>query len=46
MFDVIVLIRNLVLAAVLAWLGLEFAPDNREAPETAPQSSVVASIFG
>ena len=46
MFKVIVLIRNLILAAILAWPGLEFAPDNRDAPESAPQDSVIASVFG
>ena len=30
MTTIIVLIRNLVLASILAWLGLEFAPDDQD----------------
>ena len=44
MIGFIVLIRNLVLAAVLAWLGLEFAPDQQDSVE-APDSGAVTSVI-
>jgi hypothetical protein len=39
---IIILIRNLVIAGVLAWLGIEFAPDdNSDRSEPGPQSALI-----
>ncbi|WP_339678735.1 hypothetical protein [uncultured Hyphomonas sp.] len=46
MLGFIVLVRNLVLAATLAWLGLEFAPEQDETPEASRQDTVVTALFG
>ncbi|MCA8903148.1 MAG: hypothetical protein KDA53_18070 [Hyphomonas sp.] len=38
----IILVRNIVLAAVLAWLGIEYIPEeSRDAPESSPQSALM-----
>jgi hypothetical protein len=43
----IVLIRNLVLAAILAWLGVEFAPaDNDDTADNRPAENVIVSMLG
>lgn len=37
----IILIRNLVLAGILAWLGIEYVPDdNSDKSEAGPQSAL------
>jgi len=46
MLGFIVLVRNLVLAATLAWLGLEFAPEQDDTPEASRQDTVVTALFG
>ncbi len=46
MLGFIVLVRNLVLAAALAWLGLEFAPDQDDQQEAARQDTVVTALLG
>jgi hypothetical protein len=39
---IIAIIRNLVIAGVLAWLGIEYAPDEKlDKPETSPQSALI-----
>tara|TARA_R100001198_G_scaffold25628_1_gene13349 strand:- start:61 stop:231 length:171 start_codon:yes stop_codon:yes gene_type:complete len=45
MLDFVVLVRNLVLAAALAWLGLEFAPEQDDNSEAARQDSVVTALL-
>jgi len=38
----IILIRNLVIAGILAWLGIEFTPDAQpDAPDSGPQSALM-----
>ena len=38
---IIILIRNLVIAGVLAWLGIEYAPDdNSDKSEAGPQTAL------
>ena len=47
MAAIIVLVRNLVLAAILAWLGIEFAPaDNDENADNRPAENMVVRILG
>ena len=46
MLGIIVLVRNLVLAAALAWLGLEFAPEQDESPEASRQTVVMTVLPG
>ena len=36
MTDLLILIRNVVLAMILAWLGLEFAPSNPDKNDDKP----------
>ena len=44
--SIIIFLRNIVLAAVLAWLGIEFAPDNKEnAPKSDPVEKVLSISF-
>ena len=39
---IIILIRNLVIAGVLAWLGIEYAPDdNSDKSDRGPQSALI-----
>lgn len=39
-------VRNLVLAAILAWLGIEFAPaDKDDTPDNRPVETIT-SFFG
>lgn len=45
MTDLLILIRNVVLAAILAWLGLEFAPSTPDRDDKpAEKSSVLARL--
>lgn len=44
MTDFLILIRNLVLATIIAWLGLEFAPSKPAEPEKGQPSSVLSSL--
>lgn len=46
MMNILVFVRNLVLAGILAWLGLEFAPSDRDAPESAPEEGIFSAILG
>jgi hypothetical protein len=43
MTDLLILIRNLVLATILAWLGIEFAPEREEKPA---EDSVIVALLG
>lgn len=45
MTDLLILIRNLVLATILAWIGLEFAPEGPEKDEK-PSEQVAVLAFG
>jgi hypothetical protein len=39
---IIILIRNLVIAGVLAWLGIDYAPDDKsDRSEAGPQSALI-----
>jgi hypothetical protein len=45
MTDLLILIRNVVLATILAWLGLEFAPSTPDRDDKpAEKSSVLAGL--
>jgi hypothetical protein len=45
MTDLLILIRNVVLATILAWLGLEFAPSTPDRDDKpAEKSSVLARL--
>ncbi|MFN7164355.1 MAG: hypothetical protein ACK4P2_05995 [Hyphomonas sp.] len=46
MTELLILIRNLVLATILAWLGIEFAPGAPEKDEKPSEKSVVLAILG
>ncbi len=45
MTDLLIFIRNLVLATILAWLGLEFAPKGPEKDDK-PSEQVAVLAFG
>ncbi|KCZ56393.1 hypothetical protein HY29_08865 [Hyphomonas beringensis] len=46
MMSLISLVRNLAIAAILAWLGLEFAPDQQDASEQADTGTVSILAVG
>jgi hypothetical protein len=46
MTELLILIRNLVLATILAWLGIEFAPDSTDRDEKPAGSNVIVSLLG
>mgnify|MGYP003631281762 CR=1 FL=1 len=47
MVAIIVFIRNLVLAGILAWLGVEFAPaDQDDTADNRPTENVLVRILG
>ena len=46
MTNMLILIRNLVLTAILAWFGLEFAPDSPDKDSKPVEDSVVVAILG
>lgn len=46
MFGFIALLRTVVLASALAWLGLEFASDHDKADDTACQEPIIVSMLG
>lgn len=47
MVAIIVLIRNLVLAGILAWLGVEFAPADRDdTADSQPTENVLVRMLG
>jgi len=47
MVAIIVLIRNLVLAGILAWLGIEFAPADRDdSADNRPTENVLIRVLG
>jgi hypothetical protein len=43
MTNLLILVRNLVLGAILAWLGLEFAPDSDKKDEKPTERAEVAA---
>ena len=45
MLAFVVFVRNLVLAAVLAWLGLEFTPEHDEAQDPSRQNVAVSALL-
>ena len=45
MTDLLIIIRNLVLATILGWLGLEFAPDSTDKDESLSQTPAAASAL-
>jgi len=45
MLAFVVFVRNLVLAAVVAWLGLEFAPEHDEVKDSSAQDTVVTAML-
>lgn len=45
MTDLLIMIRNVVLATILGWIGLEFAP-NTDKDEKPSDSSAIAAFFG
>jgi hypothetical protein len=47
MTDMLIIIRNLVLATILAWLGLEFSPDSPDKQDDRPVEKVsILAISG
>ncbi len=40
MADLLLFIRNIILAAVLAWLGFEFSPERKDTPPDKENESV------
>lgn len=46
MTDLLILIRNLVLATILAWLGLEFAPSTPDKDDGPSEKSAVLALLG
>lgn len=46
MTDLLILIRNLVLAAILGWLGLEFAPEGGDKDEKPSETVAALAILG
>jgi|JI10StandDraft_1071094.scaffolds.fasta_scaffold832371_1 hypothetical protein len=46
MTNLLILIRNLVLAMILAWIGLEFAPDSSDKDDKPAEDSVLTAVFG
>lgn len=46
MTELLILIRNVVLAAILAWLGMEYAPSAPDkSPDDKPEGSVTISLL-
>lgn len=46
MTDFLIMIRNLVLAAIMAWFGLEFAPSKPAEPDKGQPSGALSGLFG
>jgi hypothetical protein len=46
MTNLLIFIRNLVLAAILGWLGLEFAPDGSDKDEKPAEPAAVLAFLG
>lgn len=46
MTNLLVLIRNLVLATILGWLGIEFTPDTADKNDKPAGSGMIASLLG
>ena len=45
MSEFLILIRNVIIAGILAWLGLDAATDDHDQPDAAPESAI-AAFFG
>lgn len=46
MTDLLIWVRNLVLAAILAWLGIEFAPDSPDRDDKPAEKPAVLALLG
>lgn len=46
MTDLLIFIRNLVLAAILGWLGIEFAPDGGDKDEKPAEPASILAVLG
>jgi len=46
MTNLLILIRNIVLAAILAWFGMEFAPDRADRDEKPAGGNAIVSLLG
>lgn len=46
MTDMLIFIRNLVLATILAWIGLEFAPASPDKDDKPASDSVLTAVLG
>ncbi len=47
MVAIVVFIRNLVLAGILAWLGVEFAPsDQDDSADNRPAENMLVRVLG
>jgi hypothetical protein len=46
MTNLLILIRNIVLATILAWLGIEFAPDSADKDEKPAGGNAIVSLLG
>jgi hypothetical protein len=46
MTDLLIFIRNLVLATILAWLGIEFATSTPDRDDKPAEKSAVLALLG
>ncbi|MBU3919301.1 MAG: hypothetical protein KJ833_01275 [Alphaproteobacteria bacterium] len=45
MTNLLIMIRNVVLATILAWIGLDFAPSAPEKEDKPSEKSAVLALF-
>ncbi|MFN3911362.1 hypothetical protein [Hyphomonas sp.] len=45
MTNLLIMIRNVVLATILAWIGLEFTPNTPEKDDKPAEKSSVLAVF-
>jgi len=45
MTDLLIVIRNVVLAAILGWIGLEFAPEATDKDEKPGEQTYTLAVF-
>jgi len=46
MTNLLILMRNLVLATILAWLGMEFSPEKADKDDKSSVGDVIVSLLG
>ena len=45
MTNLLIMIRNVVLATILAWIGLEFAPSTPDQDDKPAENSSILAVF-